>query len=131
MWSFLCPPAPPPPPPPLLSSEGIKVCPCLSVCLSPPFCHTLRYRVCVINSSYNFQWIVLKPYILVVDIMKMCMWVIDELELILIEVRRFELSHFWQFFAFIFSNLLHCWVWNLCNQLLLQFSMDLFETLRT
>ena len=35
------------------------------------------YEVCVINSSYSFQWIVLKLYILVVDIMKMCMWIID------------------------------------------------------
>ena len=26
-------------------------------------------------------------------------------------------------------HLLHCRVWNLCNQLLLQFSMDHFETI--
>ena len=35
------------------------------------------YEVCLINSSYSFQWIVLKLCILVVDIMKMCMWIID------------------------------------------------------
>ena len=37
--------------------------------------HTLRYRVCVINSSHSFLWIFLKPCISVVDILKMCMWV--------------------------------------------------------
>ena len=31
------------------------------------------YGVCVINSSYSFQWIILKPSVLVVDILKMCM----------------------------------------------------------
>ena len=35
------------------------------------------YGVCVINSSYSFQWIILKPCILVVDILKMCMWLFD------------------------------------------------------
>ena len=44
-----------------------------SVC--PSVRHTLRYRVCVINSSHSFQWIILKPCISVVDILKMCMWV--------------------------------------------------------
>ena len=33
------------------------------------------YEVCVINSSYSFQWIILKPCILVADILKMCMWI--------------------------------------------------------
>ena len=46
-----------------------------------------------------------------------------ELELILTELQPFELSHFRQ--------LLHCRVWSLCNQLLLQFSMDHFETMHT
>ena len=52
---------------------------CLSVSLSvcPSICHTLWYKVCVINSSYSFQWIFLKPCIVVVDIMKMCIWVFD------------------------------------------------------
>ena len=36
------------------------------------FC-IVGYGVCVINSSYSFQWIILKPCILVVDILKMCM----------------------------------------------------------
>ena len=27
----------------------------------------------VINSSYSFQWIILKPYVFVVDILKMCL----------------------------------------------------------
>ena len=59
------------------SQGGIKICPCLSVCLSvrPSVRHTLRYRVCVINSSHSFKWIFLKPCISVVDILKMCIWV--------------------------------------------------------
>ena len=31
----------------------------------------------------------------------------------------------------ILGNFLHCRVWRLCNQLLLQFSMDHFETMLT
>ena len=31
------------------------------------------YGVCVINSSYSFQWIILKSCIFVVDILKICM----------------------------------------------------------
>ena len=48
----------------------------LSLLLSvrPSVRHALQYRVCVINSSHTFQWVFLKPYILFVDIMKMCMW---------------------------------------------------------
>ena len=47
----------------------------LSVRLSvgPYVRHTLRYRVCLIDSSYSFRWIFLKPCVLVIDIMKMCM----------------------------------------------------------
>ena len=45
-----------------------------------------------------------------------------ELELVLIELQSFEL---------ILGNFLHCRVWSLCNQLLLQFSMDHFETMYT
>ena len=40
------------------------------------FC-IVGYGVCVINISYNFQWIIMKLCILVVDILKMCMWVFD------------------------------------------------------
>ena len=40
------------------------------------FC-IVGYRVCVINSSFSFQWVFLKPCILVVDIMKIGMWVFD------------------------------------------------------
>ena len=36
------------------------------------FC-IVQYGVCVFNSSYSFQWIILKLCILVVDILKMCM----------------------------------------------------------
>ena len=50
----------------------------------------------------------------------MCMCVFGGKKLILTELRPFQLSDFWQIF-----------VWSLCNQLLLQFSMDLFETLHT
>ena len=42
-----------------------------------------------------------------------------ELELIFRELRPFELSHF-----------LHCRVWNLCNQNLLQFSVNVSQSLR-
>ena len=63
----------------------------------------------------------MKPCIPVVDILKMCMWVLVGLELNLTDLQPFELSHFWQ--------LLHCRVWSLCNQLLLQFSIDYFETM--
>ena len=54
------------------SRGGIKFAP---VCPSgrPSVRHALQYRVCVINSSHSFQWVFLKPYILFVDIMKMCM----------------------------------------------------------
>ena len=55
------------------------ICPCLSFSLSVYLSihHTLQYRVCVINFSFSFQWIFLKLWILVVDIMKMCMWIFD------------------------------------------------------
>ena len=36
------------------------------------FC-IVGYGVCVVNSSYSLQWIILKPCILVVDILKMGM----------------------------------------------------------
>ena len=49
------------------------------------------------------------------------MMMMMELELILTELRPFELSHFRQ--------CLHCGVWSLCSQLLLQFSMDVIETM--
>ena len=39
--------------------------------------YIVKYEVCVINSSYSVQWIILKPCILVVDILKMCMWLFD------------------------------------------------------
>ena len=47
------------------------------------------------------------------------------LDLILRELRPFEPCHFWQFFF------LHCRVWSLCNQLLLQFSIYVSQTLQT
>ena len=47
-----------------------------SVC--PSVRHALRYRDCVIKSSYSFGWIFLKPCIPVVDILKMCIWVFGE-----------------------------------------------------
>ena len=37
----------------------------------------IGYGVCVINSSYSFQWIFLKPCILIVDILKMCILIFD------------------------------------------------------
>ena len=50
---------------------------CPSACLCPSIRHTLWYRVCVINSSHNIQWILFKPCIKLADILKMCMWVFD------------------------------------------------------
>ena len=47
-----------------------------------------------------------------------------ELELVLTELQPFELNHF-------LGNFLHCRVWSLCNQLLLHFSIDHFETMHT
>ena len=65
----------------------------------------------------------MKPNILVVDIMKMCMWVFDDPRINFQRVTAFELSHFRQ--------VLYCWVWSLCNQLLPKFSVDIFQTLQT
>ena len=55
----------------------------------------------------------------------MCMWVLMELGFILTELQPFKLT------VVILGNFLHCRMWSLCNQLLLQFSMDQFETLHT
>ena len=41
------------------------------------FC-IVGYGVCVISSSYSFQWTIMKPCILLIDILRMCMWVFDE-----------------------------------------------------
>ena len=59
------------------SRGALRFAPCLSVCVSvrPSVRHALRYRVCVINYSHSFQWIFLKPCIIIVDILKMCMWI--------------------------------------------------------
>ena len=69
---------------------------CPSSCLS--IRHTLQYRVCVINSSHSFQWTFFKPCILVVDIMKMCMWSfgIEEMNNIVIASWPFKLNQFGQ-----------------------------------
>ena len=67
---------------------------CFFKCLrddSLSICHTLRYRVCVINSSYSFLWIFLKHCILVVDIMKMCMWVFDIARLNFERIKAFRI----------------------------------------
>ena len=62
------------------------------------FCK-VGYGVCVINPSYSFQCIFLKPCTLVVDIMNICMWTFDGPIITLREIRPFELSHFRQDFA--------------------------------
>ena len=36
-------------------------------------CCIVEYGVCVINSSYNFQLIFLKPNMIILKIMKMCL----------------------------------------------------------
>ena len=97
--------------------------PSLSIC--PSFRHSLRYRVCVINFSHSFQWIFLKPCIPTVDILKMCMWVFDGARI------NFDRIIAYRTYPSHFRQLLHCRVWSLCNQLLLQFSMDHFETMQT
>ena len=53
----------------------------------------------------------------------MCMWVFGGAR---INFDRINLSN-----LVILGNFLHCRVWSLCNQLLLQFSMDHFEIIHT
>ena len=64
-----------------------------------------------------------EPCVLVVDILKMCIWVFDGTRIYFDRKCPFQLRHLWQFFFF------HCRIWSLCNQLLLQFSMDHYETM--
>ena len=52
------------------------------------------YGVCVINSSYSFQWIILKPCILVADILKMCKWIFADQKIMLTKSRHFRLRQF-------------------------------------
>ena len=52
------------------------------------------YGVCVINSAYSFQWIILKPCILVADILKMCMWIFADQKIVLAKSRHFRLTQF-------------------------------------
>ena len=66
----------------------------------------------------------MKPCIPVVDILKMCMWVFGGARINFDRIN--SLSN-----LVILGNFLHCRVWSLCNQLLLQFSMDHFETMHT
>ena len=73
--------------------------------------------------SHSVQWIFFKLCIQAVNVLKMCMWVLLDLELILTELWPFELSHS--------RETLHCRVWILCYQVAPQFSMDLFQTLST
>ena len=79
------------------------------------------YGVCVINSSYSFQWIILKPCRLVADILKMCKWIFADQKIMLTKSRLFDLDNFE-------VSLQHRIV-SLCNQLLLGFSSNQFETL--
>ena len=58
---------------------------CLSVCLSA---RLSSFTV------YSFQRVFLKPCILFVDIMKMCMWSFVGDKIILTELRPFKHSHF-------------------------------------
>ena len=54
------------------------------------------YGVCVINSSYSFQWIILNPCILVADtcILKMYMWIFADQKIMLTKLRHFRLRQF-------------------------------------
>ena len=75
----------------------------------------------------------MKPCILVVDILKMCIWLFDGARINFDRNTPFELSHLRHFdeLLVILGNFLHCRIWSLCNQLFLQFSMDHFETMHT
>ena len=52
------------------------------------------YGVCVINSSYSFQRIILKPCILIADILKMCKWIFADQKIMLTKSRHFRLRQF-------------------------------------
>ena len=54
----------------------------------------------------------------------MCMWVFGGARINFDRITVFRT-------LVILGNFLHCRVWSLCNQLLLQFSMDHFETMHT
>ena len=56
-----------------------------------------------------------------VDILKMCMWGFGGARINFDRITAFRTL----------GNFLLCRVWSLCNQLLLQFSMDHFETMHT
>ena len=80
------------------SQGAIRLFPAVRPSIRPFVRHTLRYRLCVINFSYSCQLIFLKSCIRVVDIMKMCMWVLDGARINLTKLRPFELSSLWHFF---------------------------------
>ena len=67
----------------------------------------------------------MKPCKLVVDILKMSMGLFDGARINFDRISAFETL------IVILGNLLQRRVWSLCNQLLLQFSMDHFETMHT
>ena len=54
----------------------------------------------------------------------MCMWVFGGAIINFDRITAFQTLG-------ILGNVLHCMVWSLCNQLLLQFSVDHFETIHT
>ena len=56
----------------------------------------------------------------------MCMWVFGGARINFDRITMYSLSN-----LVILGNFFHCRVWSLCNQLLLQFSMDHFETMHT
>ena len=71
------------------------------------FLHSRVWSLCN-QPSYNFQWVILKPCIYVVDILKLCKWVFDgarnnidrmEQKIILTDLQPFKLSHFRHLFA--------------------------------
>ena len=48
------------------------------------------YGVCVINSLYSFQWIILKPCIHAVGILKMCMRIFADEKIIIDKITAFS-----------------------------------------
>ena len=61
------------------------------------FC-TVGHGNYVISCSYSFQLLFLKLCRDIVDILKMCMWVLDLAEINFAELWLFKISHFWQLF---------------------------------
>ena len=79
---------------------------------------------CVRNSSYSFMPIALKLNMCYGHGMKICMWFEYNPLIFFVFFSQFELSHFFRHFSEWIEG-------TLCEQHLLQFNTDTFETLQT